>query len=257
MTLVITNGTLIDARGRDPFVGGRLVIEGGRIAALGQGDRVTIPHGATVIDAMGGSILPGLIDCHVHFLLEYPDILRGLFTPPSLSLLQAIPRLRVTLEAGVTTVRDAAGAPAGLNMAVERGVIAGPRMQVAVSVISQTGGHGDAFFPCCIDPGGPFGRFFDLPEGVADGVEEVRKTTREILRAEADWIELATTGGVLSPPDTPTASQLTVEEIATAVEEAAPSRSAVWLTRRAHRAFLMPCWKEWLPLSTGGTSPTS
>src|SRR5215471_8435359 len=213
MNLVITNGTLIDGRGRDPMVGS-LIIEGERITALGRSDQVTIPREATVIDAMGGSILPGLVDCHVHFLLEYPDILHGLFTPPSLSLLQAIPRMRATLEAGITTVRDAAGAPAGLKMAVERGIVAGPRMQVAISLISQTGGHGDAFFPCCVDLGGPFGRFYDLPEGVADGAEEVRKTTREILRAGADWIKVATTGGVLSPADTPTASQLTVEEAA-------------------------------------------
>jgi len=111
MTLVITKGTLIDGRGRDPLVG-ILVIEGERIAAPGRSDRVTIPREATVIDAMGGSILPGLVDCHVHFLLEYPDVFRGLFTQPSLSLLQAIPRMRATLEAGVTPVRDAAGAPA-------------------------------------------------------------------------------------------------------------------------------------------------
>ena len=77
MTLVITNGTIIDGHGRDPLAGS-LIIEGERITALGRSDRVTIPRDATVIDAMGGSILPGLIDCHVHFLLEYPDFLRGL-----------------------------------------------------------------------------------------------------------------------------------------------------------------------------------
>jgi imidazolonepropionase-like amidohydrolase len=94
-------------------------------------------------------------------------------------------------------------------------------MQVAVSLISQTGGHGDGFFPCCVDIG-LFGiRFYDVPNGVADGIEEVRKTTREILRAGADWIKLATTGGVLSVSDVPTSSQLTVDEIATAVYEAA------------------------------------
>src|SRR5207245_7378032 len=104
---------------------------------------------------------------------------------------------------------------------VERGIVAGPRMQVAVSVISQTGGHGDGFLPCCVDIG-LFGiRFYDVPNGVVDGVEEVRKATREILRAGADWIKLATTGGVLSTADAPTSSQLTVEEIATAVYEAA------------------------------------
>src|SRR5437660_4113705 len=129
--------------------------------------------------------------------------------------------MRATLEAGITTVRDAGGTPAGLKIAVEQGIITGPRMQVAVSLISQTGGHGDGFFPCCVDIG-LFGiRFYDVPYGVADGIEEVRKTTREILRAGADWIKLATTGGVLSVSDTPTSSQLTVEEIATAVYEAA------------------------------------
>jgi len=219
MVLAITNGTIIDGRGNDPLIG-TLLIEDEHITAVGRQDKVTIPHNATVIDAMGGSILPGLIDCHVHFMLEYPDIMRELTTQPSLRLLQAVPRMRATLEAGVTTVRDAGGSPAGLKIAVERGIIAGPRMQVAVSLISQTGGHGDGFFPCCVDIG-LFGiRFYDVPDGVADGVDEVRKTTREILRAGADWIKLATTGGVLSASDAPTSSQLTVEEIATAVYEA-------------------------------------
>lgn len=220
MTLAITNATIIDGRGGDPLMG-TIVIEGERITALGRQDQVNIPRDATVIDAIGESILPGLIDCHVHFMLEYPDIIRSLITQPSLRLLQAIPRMRATLEAGFTTVRDAGGSPAGLKIAVERGIVAGPRMQVAVSLISQTGGHGDGFFPCCVDIG-LFGiRFYDVPNSVVDGVEEVRKATREILRAGADWIKLATTGGVLSASDAPTSSQLTVEEIATAVYEAA------------------------------------
>jgi len=219
LTLAITNGAIIDGRGGDPYTG-TLLVEEDHIIALGSKDQIAIPRDAIVIDAMGGSILPGLIDCHVHFMLEYPDIMRELATPPSLRLLQGIPRMRATLEAGVTTVRDAGGTPAGFKIAVERGIITGPRMQVAVSLISQTGGHGDGFFPCCVDIG-LFGiRFYDVPYGVADGIEEIRKTTREILRAGADWIKLATTGGVLSVSDAPTSSQLTVEEIATAVYEA-------------------------------------
>src|SRR6266849_5749960 len=219
--LAITNGTVIDGRGSDPLEGAVVLIEGERITAVGKQAHVNIPRDATVIDAAGGSILPGLIDTHVHFMLEYPDILRMLLTPPSLRLLQAIPRMRATLEAGITTVRDAGGTPAGLKMAVERGIIAGPRMQVAVTLISQTGGHGDGYYPCCVDIGLFGGRFYDVPDGVVDGVEEVRKKTREILRAGADWIKLATTGGVLSAGDAPTSSQLTIEEIATAVYEAA------------------------------------
>ena len=221
MTLAITNGTLIDGRGGDPQTGITVVIDGTRISALGRQGHVHIPREATVIDAGGGSILPGLMDTHVHFTMEYPDVLRGLLTPPSLRLLQAIPRMRATLEAGVTTVRDAAGSPAGLKMAVERGIIVGPRLQVAITLISQTGGHGDGFYPCCVDIGFFGGSFNDIPNGVADGVEEIRKAVREVLRAGADWIKLATTGGVLSTSDAPTSSQLTVEEIATAVYEAA------------------------------------
>src|SRR5690348_17820991 len=144
------------------------MIEDEHIIALGRKDQVAIPRDAILIDAMGGSILPGLIDCHVHFMLEFPDIMRGLTTQPSLRLLQGIPRMRATLEAGVTTVRDAGGTPAGLKIAVERGIVPGPRMKVAVSLISQTGGHGDGFFPCCVDIG-LFGiRFYDVPNGVAD-----------------------------------------------------------------------------------------
>ena len=221
MTLAITNGTIIDGNGNDPLTGMTLLIEDSRIIALERQNQVNIPHDATVIDARGGSILPGLIDTHIHFMLEYPDLLRSVLTPPSLRLLQAIPRMRATLEAGVTTVRDAAGSPAGLKMAVEQGIIAGPRMQVAISLICQTGGHGDGYYPCCADLGFFGIHFADVPNGVADGVEEIRKTTREILRAGADWIKLATTGGVLSTADAPTSSQLTLEEIATAVYEAA------------------------------------
>src|SRR5438876_12289638 len=219
--LAITNGTIIDGLGGDPRTAMTLLIEDERITALGRQGEVAIPRGTQVIDAMGGSILPGLIDTHVHFTLEYPDVLRGLLTPPSLRLLQTIPRMRATLDAGVTTVRDAAGSPAGLKMAVERGIIAGPRMQVAISLIAQTGGHGDGFYPCCVDIGFFGINFIDVPHGVADGVEEVRKAVREVLRAGADWIKLATTGGVLSTADAPTSSQLTLEEIATAVYEAA------------------------------------
>ncbi|HET7638000.1 MAG TPA: amidohydrolase family protein, partial [Ktedonobacteraceae bacterium] len=221
MTLAITNGTIIDGHGGDPITGMTILIEGEHITAIGRADQLTLPRETTVIDAMGGSILPGLIDTHVHFIMEYPDVLRGLLTPPALRLLQAIPRMRATLDAGVTTVRDAGGSPAGLKMAVERGIIAGPRMQVAVSLISQTGGHGDGFYPCCIDIGLFGGRFEDVPHGVADGVDEIRHTVREVLRAGADWIKLATTGGVLSTSDAPTSSQLTLDEIATAVYEAA------------------------------------
>ena len=219
--LAITNATIIDGTEHEPYENGTVLIDGEHIRAIGEKNRVEIPRDATVLDAQGASVLPGLIDTHVHMMVEYPDLVRSLNTPPSLSLFQAIPRLRATLHAGITTVRDAGGTPAGVKMAVERGIIAGPRMLVAVSLISQTGGHGDDYYPCCLDLGFFGLKLPDLPSGVADGVEQVRQKTREILRAGADWIKLATTGGVLSTADAPTSSQLTVEEIAVAVYEAA------------------------------------
>jgi imidazolonepropionase-like amidohydrolase len=219
MTLAITNGTIIDGSGVDPRTGMTMLVEDEHIVALGRDGQISVPREATVIDAQGGSVLPGLIDTHVHFLIEYMNILRHLQIPPSLRLLEAIPRMKATLDAGVTTVRDAGGSPAGLKMAVERGIVAGPRMQVAITLLSQTGGHGDGHFPSCVNVD-MFGQFADVPRGVVDGIDEMRKTVREILRAGADWIKIATTGGVLSIADAPTASQFTIDEIAVAVYEA-------------------------------------
>lgn len=221
MSIAIVNGIVIDGRGGEPHTGMTLLVEGERIAVLDRAEQVRIPRDATVIDARGGSVLPGLIDTHVHFLLESPAIGRYLVTPPSLRLLEAIPRMRATLDAGVTTVRDAGGTPAGLKLAVERGIVPGPRMQVAVSIITQTGGHGDGFYPCCLDLGLFAISLPDVPRAVVDGEDEMRRTVREVLRAGADWIKLATTGGVLSTADAPTSSQLTVAEISVAVYEAA------------------------------------
>src|SRR5258708_1986536 len=125
-SIAIMNGSIIDGRGGDPLTGMTLLIEGERIAAIGPRDQVHIPRDAIVIDAMGGSILPGLIDCHVHFLLEYPDVLRALITQPSLRLLQAIPRMRLTLEAGVTTIRHPEASPPALNIPPHHAIVPPP-----------------------------------------------------------------------------------------------------------------------------------
>ncbi len=216
--LVILGARLIDGTGADPIEHSALVIEGERISAVGPRARVTVPRGAVVIEADGASILPGLIDCHVHLTGDWLYPLRHLLTPPSLQLLHSVPNCRATLEAGITTVRDAGGTPAAVKMAVERGLFVGPRMQVAVSFLSQTGGHGDHLMPCCVDLGQPLPA--DVPRGVVDGVDQMRRVSREVLRAGADWLKLCTSGGVLSSADAPTSPQFTVEEIAVAVYEA-------------------------------------
>lgn len=214
MKTAITNATLIDGTGQDPVEHATVVVEDQRITSVKA--RGSIPKGAQVIEAEGMTLLPGLIDCHVHFLYEGWDIVEQIMTPPALRLYSAIPRLRRTLDAGFTTARDAGGTPAGVREAVARGIVPGPRLLVAITILSQTGGHGDRTMPCTctLDYLMP-----DVPPGVIDGVEPMRQRVRAILRAGADWIKLCATGGVLSPSDSLLASQFTEQEIRAAVEE--------------------------------------
>jgi len=197
-----------------------VVIEDGRVTRAGRRAVVQVPRDADTIDGSGLTILPGLIDCHVHLtsLGEGLDFARELTTPPTLELMRAVRAARKTLEAGFTAVRDAAGAPAGIRMAIDAGYFAGPRMFVTVSALSQTGGHTDAHFMCGADLDIPLP---DRPYMVVDGVEAMRLRVREVIRAGADWIKLCTSGGVLSPGDQPHHSALTLEEIRAAVDEAA------------------------------------
>lgn len=197
-----------------------VLIEEGRVRAAGPRDRVDVPRHAAGVDASGLTLLPGLVDCHVHLrsLGNGRNLEEQLGTPPSLQVLNAVPAARQTLAAGFTSVRDAGGTPAGVKMAVERGLISGPRLQVAVTSLSQTGGHTDQHFMCgvSIAPQLP-----DVPSSVVDGVEPMRQRVREVIRAGADWIKLCTSGGVLSPNDDPHHPTLTVEEIRAACEEGA------------------------------------
>lgn len=215
MTTIIQAGTLIDGTGRDPVRNATIVIDDNRIAAVNANGAV--PRGAEAIDASGMTVMPGMIDCHVHLMSTPQSLQDRLLTPYSLGLVHAIQHARETLDAGVTSVRDAAGTPRGLKMAIEQGLVPGPRLRVAVGALSQSGGHGDSTMPngANIRVGGP-----EHPNTVVDGVEAVRRATRELLRAGADQIKVHTSGGVSSPNDEPTASGFSPEEIAAIVYEA-------------------------------------
>jgi imidazolonepropionase-like amidohydrolase len=219
-TTAITNATLIDGTGRDPVRGATVVIEDERITTAGAA--VEAPRDAEVIDAGGRTVMPGMIDAHVHLYGRVASIQERMLTPPSLSLFYGARNAQRTLEAGFTTVRDASGSPQGFKMAIERSLIPGPRMRISVGALSQTGGHGDQTMPNGANPGGIGGRGgAEFPETVVDGPDEVRLAVRKLLRAGADFIKLCSTGGVLSPADEPTHTQFTPEEIAVMVYEAA------------------------------------
>ena len=214
--VAITGVTLIDGTGADPVPGASLVIEDGRVASAGRLD--TLPQDAEVIDASGMTLLPGLIDSHVHFYSSWKSMQQRALTPPTLATFEAAQNALATLDAGFTAVREASGSPAGFKLAVERGLIPGPRMRIAVGALSQTGGHGDGALPS----GVRFWRHWgpEWVETICDGPDEVRKTVRAVLRVGADFIKLHSTGGVLSPSDEPGSPQFTEEEIAVMVYEA-------------------------------------
>jgi imidazolonepropionase-like amidohydrolase len=128
--------------------------------------------------------------------------------------------LRITLALGITTVRDAAGADAGLRAAVQQGVLAGPRMQISVNMLSMTGGHADAWLPSGVV--GPWGvEYPGMPSGVCDGADGVARKVREMIRAGADVIKIASSGGFLSPSDDPRQPNFSQEECDVIVRTAA------------------------------------
>ncbi len=217
--MLIRNGTLIDGTGRQPVTSAAVLIEDDRVRAAGRLMDVPIPHAdVTEIDAGGGFILPGFIDAHVHLMLEGIDFQKQMATPFSLNFYKATAHMRRTIEAGITSVRDAGGADLGVKQAVEQGLVPGPRMQISISVLTTTGGHVDFWMPSGNEmylfmpyPGSPSGR--------CDGGEEVRRKVREVLRAGAEVIKVCATGGVLSPTDHPEFTQFTQEELAVMVQE--------------------------------------
>ena len=196
-----------------------VLVEDGRVKAAGRRASISVPADCERIDASGLTLLPGLIDCHVHLtsLGEGLDFALWLTTPPTFELLGAVRAARRTLDAGFTAVRDAAGSPAGVRMAIDAGYFPGPRMLVTITALSQTGGHTDVHFMCGADLDIPLP---DRPHGTVDGVEPMGRRVRELIRAGADWIKLCTSGGVLSPGDQPHHAALTLDEIKAAVAEA-------------------------------------
>lgn len=203
---VFSNASIFDGTGA-PFADGDVLVEDGRIVEVGSG-----LEGDEVIDLTGRSLLPGFGDCHVHVMFDNVDIWGIMQKPFSLNFYEAAHALRKTLATGITSVRDAGGADLGVKTAVEKGLIPGPRMLISLTMISQTGGHGDGWLPS--------GMHYDLmakhpgvPAGLVDGPEEMRKKVRELIRMGADVIKVATSGGVLSPRDDPRHAHFDLAEL--------------------------------------------
>jgi imidazolonepropionase-like amidohydrolase len=217
--IAISNARLFDSAAGRLLPGSTIVIEGERIAAVTQEPWQV--EDATLIDAGGRVVLPGLIDAHVHVTASSHDFFALALQPASLTGAQSSHILRDMLHRGFTTVRDAAGADFGLQEAVARGLYEGPRLFIANQPISQTGGHadmrpkgvrGEGLFCSCAG--------LAIAGAIADGVGEVRRAVREQVRNGANQIKIMAGGGVSSPTDPIDGTQFSVEELRAAVEEA-------------------------------------
>jgi imidazolonepropionase-like amidohydrolase len=202
---ILAGALLIDGSGAPAVAGRTVVVEGGRITAV-VGER-DAPAG-TVRRLDGLTLLPGLINCHVHLCFggEADPAAAMLKDSYAATVIKAVLRARQTVEAGITTVRDLGGrdyAELSVRDAVRTGLVPGPRMLCAGRGICITGGHG-----------------WHLIAREADGPDEVRKGVREQIKAGADVIKIFATGGVMTPGVDPNAAQLTLDEVRAAIEEA-------------------------------------
>ncbi len=194
---VLRGATLLDGTGSAPVRDSTIIVDDGRIEAVTTGTG-SWPPDAEVVNVSGMTVLPGLIDCHDHLAFHSYDLARrwGLDEPASTRHLRTARAIQGTLAMGYTTVRDAGGLDAGFRLAVQEGLIHGPRLLTAIAIISPVGGIGDRVSPSgheCLVPADAA-----LPRAVANGVEEVRTVVRTMVRAGADVIKCATTGGAAS-----------------------------------------------------------
>jgi imidazolonepropionase-like amidohydrolase len=222
--LAIVNVGVFDGESAE-LVDGPVVIRDGRIESIGA----PAPAGAEVIDARGGTVLPGLIDAHCHAYGISLDMMGLEANRLSYVALVASTRLRSALQRGFTTIRDVAGGDAGIARAIGEGWIASPRYLFTGAALSQTGGHGDGrpqhWDVCPCDGHGV---------EVVDGVDPLRVAVRERFRQGAHAIKIMTSGGVVSLTDPIRVPQYSAEEIRAVTEEA--SRRGSYVAAHAYSA---------------------
>lgn len=215
----LSNARLIDGTGqRVPTAPYSMVIDDGSIRAVAPQSQLPYPDGAQSIDARGMTLMPGLIDCHDHLANLEGGMVTRAAIPPTLAIFKTAQVFRETLLSGFTSIRDASGVDIGMKLAVEQGLIPGPRLKISIVILSQFGGHNDHTEPSGINS--QFPQLSTIPSGICDGVDECRKKTREVIRAGADWIKIATTGGVGTPIGGPLVRQFSLEEVSAIVDTA-------------------------------------
>lgn len=206
-----------------------VTVVNGKVHACGKNLPVGEPR--EIEEFAGQWLMPGIFDLHAHLVCFADDTYRYLQMPVTRWTMECLANARRLLELGITFVRDPGGADAGIRDGIADGLAPGPTLQVAISILSQTGGHADGFLS---GPGLETSNGFLLseypsrPPCVADGVDGVRRAVREILRAGADWVKICTTGGLLSPGhDHPDTAEFAPDELEVILSEARRRRVPV------------------------------
>lgn len=223
---LLTNAQLLDPAAGEVRPGASIRVERDRIVDVAEdGAPVTRPDDVVVLDAGGRTLMPGLIDAHVHAAITTMDLAAMTRRSPTRIGIEAKAILERMLRRGFTTVRDAGGLDVGVQEALRAGLVSGPRVFRSGRVLSQTGGHGDTA-PSTHDPHiGACTITSSSFAHVADGVDAVRRAAREELKGGADQIKVMAGGGIATPTDPIDMIQYTEAEIRAAVEEAASRRT--------------------------------
>ena len=216
--LLFRNLELLDPRWDAPRGGHEVLVEGETIREVSP--RPIKAPTASVVDCGRKTLMPGLIDSHVHVFLSEVYIRRLEEIPLTLMTARSVRIVRGMLERGFTTVRDTGGADWGMKVAVDSGLIPGPRLFIAGRAMGPTGGHSDSRRRTDTGPGCKCCNAMAFCMEIADGADAVRKAAREQIRLGADAIKLMVSGGVASPYDPLDSKQYSLAEIAAAVEEA-------------------------------------
>jgi imidazolonepropionase-like amidohydrolase len=198
--------------------GHELVVEGERVRECAAAPIACA--NAEVVDCGGRTLMPGLIDCHVHVIHSEVNIRFLEAMPLTLLAARAATRLRAMLDRGFTTVRDTGGCDWGLKAGVEQGHLVGPRLLIAGRSIGPTGGHADGRRRTDSADGCACCSGLQFKSAIADGVDEVRKAAREQMRQGADHVKIMMSGGVASPYDPLDSLQFSEDEVRAVVEEA-------------------------------------
>jgi len=214
---LFTGGRILDAQAGQLLDGQSVLVTGDRIAAVGTDVRA--PDDTVEIALGGRTLMPGLIDCHVHVVAETLDLWANMIAPSSLAALRAARVMNEMLMRGFTTLRDLGGADIGLAWAVEQGLFTGPRLVICGKGLTTTGGHAD-LRKRTDDRPGIFSDRVGSMGLIVDGVDNVRAACRTLIKEGAHFIKVMANGGVSSPNDPIHSIQYSREEILAMVEEA-------------------------------------